>query len=259
LNRWLYDGPGDRSYRDIDLLVSDLPAAERQLEDLGFRFVTEDLHARVWLRGPINLDVHARLVGVRADPEKAFERLSSGAEVLDVGRGRVRILPPAARVMHLALHAAQHGPGDEKALEDLRRGISRLPEQVWEAAAELAGELDAGPSFAAGLALLPEGRALADAIGFPWREVAGHTGDEVPPVARGLVLLMGAGGFRAKGAFLLRELFPTRSYLRATVPLARRGSFGLLLARAWRPLWLVLRLGPALLGLWRTRRRRRPF
>jgi hypothetical protein len=259
LKEWLYDGPGERSYRDIDLLVSDLPAAERELRGLGFRFVSEDPHARVWLRGPINLDLHARVAGVRADPVVAFELLSAGAELLDVGRGSVWILPPHGRALHLALHAAQHGPSDDKALEDLRRGISRLPQELWVAAAELAGELDARPSFAAGLALLPQGRTLADVIGLPWREVAGHTGDEVPPVARGLVLLAGSRGFRAKVGFLLQELFPTRTYLRATVPLARRSAFGLLLARAWRPVWLLVRLGPALFGLWRTRRRPRPF
>ena len=58
---------------------------------LGFRFVHDDWHGRVWIRGPVNLDLHRRLPGVQADPAIVFSRLYRDAVPLELGRGSVRV------------------------------------------------------------------------------------------------------------------------------------------------------------------------
>jgi hypothetical protein len=46
------------------------------------------------------------------------------------------------------------------------------------------------------------------------------------------------GGVRAKVRFVARELFPSRSYMRAMMPVARKGLVGLLFAYCRRLVWL---------------------
>ncbi len=75
----------------------------------AFRFVHDDGHGQVWLRGPINVDLHRRLTGTKARPDHVFDRLLADSEWLELPRGRVRILSPEARMLTLVLHAAQHG------------------------------------------------------------------------------------------------------------------------------------------------------
>jgi Uncharacterised nucleotidyltransferase len=253
IGRWLYDAPGERSYDDIDLLVreSDLGRAEQTLQRLGFRFVHDDWHGRVWLRGPVNLDLHRRLPSVAADPARVFDRLSADAESLELGRGSVRVPAEAARALHLGLHAAQHGPGLTSPLEDLRRGLERLSDSVWSGAAGLADELGVQPQFAAGLDLLPAGRELNARLGLvPGERI------EDPGITEGVRRFAATPGLVQKAGLLVREVFPTRDYLRAHVPLARRGRLGVALARVWRPVSLLLRLGPALVAVGRARGRR---
>jgi len=252
ISRWLYDAPGERPYDDIDVLVREreLRAAEDVLRRGGFRFVHDDWHGRIWLRGPINVDLHGRIVGLGAEPDQVFEAVLGSSERFPLGRGSIRMPSSAMRALLIALHAAQHGPDLPHPLEDLRRAVARLPGETWEEAADLAGELDARRAFATGLDLVPEGAALRGRLGFephPW------TG--VPEVTTGLLRFAATPGARSKASLLLREVFPTRDYLRAHHSLARRGRAGLFATRAWRPFSLLLRLGPALSAALAVRRR----
>jgi hypothetical protein len=250
--RWLYDAPGERPYDDVDLLVreSDLTRAEQTVSRLGFRFVHDDWHGRVWIRGPVNLDLHRRLPGIQAEPAAVFSRLHRDAVPLELGRGSVHVPSAAARALHLGLHAAQHGPGLTSPREDLRRGLERLPDAVWVDAAGLAKELGVEPGFAAGLDLLAAGRELNVRLGLEPGTLV-----ENPGITAGLRRFGATRGLSQKAELVVREVFPTRDYLRAHVPLARRGRLGVVLARIWRPFSLAFRLFPALVAVARTRGR----
>ena len=160
---WLYDSAGERLYDDVDLLVRDsqLAPAERTLRAEAFRFVHDDDHGQVWLRGPVNVDLHRRLTGIKAPPDQVFERLLADSEWLELPRGRVRVLSPPARVLTLVLHAAQHGSTWESPPRDLSRALERLPREIVEQAAALAGEFGALEAFATGLGVVPEGALLS--------------------------------------------------------------------------------------------------
>ena len=82
--RWLYDSAGERVYDDVDLLVRDsqLAQAERTLQGRAFRFVHDDDHGQVWLRGPVNVDLHRRLTGIKAQIRTRF---SSGCSRIPNG------------------------------------------------------------------------------------------------------------------------------------------------------------------------------
>ena len=114
----------------------------------------------------------------------------------------------------------------------------------------MARELDAEESFASGLDLLPQGAALRQRLGF---ELQVWTG--VPELTTGLLRFVATKGVKEKTTLVVHEVFPTRDYLRAHYGLARRGRAGLLAARAWRPVSLLIRLGPALSALIALRRR----
>ena len=254
---WLYDSAEERLYDDIDLLVRDsqLGQAERTLRAEAFRFVHDDDHGQVWQRGPVNVDLHRRLTGTKAPPDQVFDRLLADSEWLELPRGRVRVLSPPARALTILLHAAQHGSTWESPLRDVRRALERLPRETFEDAAALAGEIGAVQAFAAGLDTLPEGAALRAELGLD-SDLRRQELD--PPVTEGIRRLRSTQGARAKAALLAREVFPTRAYLRTHVPLARRGTLGLWLARVVRPFLLFVRLGPALMAARRSGRRE-PF
>ena len=264
IGRWLYDSAGERVYDDVDLLVRDsqLAPAERTLRAEAFRFVHDDDHGQVWLRGPVNVDLHRRLTGIKAPPDQVFERLLADSEWLELPRGRSdrrlgRYRPhrglPSARTQPLVLHAAQHGSTWESPPRDLSRALERLPREIVEEAAALAGEFGALEAFAIGLGVVPEGAELRAELGL---EPHNHGVD--PPVTEGLRRLRSTPGAREKAALVVREVVPTRAYLRAHVPLARRGTLGLWLARILRPFVLLARLGPALVAARRSKRRH-PF
>jgi hypothetical protein len=75
-----------------------------------------------------------------------------------------------------------------------------------------------------------------------------------PPTAVGLLRLSETHGSKAKAALVWREAFPSAAFIRAWSPLARRGSLGLALAYIWRPIWIFIRLFPALAAIMRARR-----
>ncbi len=263
---WLYDEDEVRLYSDIDLLVRpvDFDRAVEALAVLGY------VHDRAGaascefgpnekdLQGPnlVTIDLHRYLIGV-SDPELCWEVLSRHVTPFRLRSGaEIDVLDVPARTMHLALHAAQDGPADTKAVEDLRRGLRRVESSDWRAAAAIAEQLGAMAAFAAGLRLVPAGAALAEQLSLPkvkTVEVAIRTAS-APQEAIVFVRLAECHTFRAKSALVARKLFPTGAFLRSTSRLANHGPLGLLGARLWRPISLVPRFPPAYFA-WRRARR----
>ena len=267
LAEWLYEEGPPRSYRDCDILVAphDIARAEETLASLGFEHPPlDDLpfdkpwHAHAWVRsGSASIDLHRTLIGVGVEPQTVWQILSANTSRMMVGGRDVEVLDRVARAVHVALHASHHGSGIRHPIRDLELAARKLPRETWQEAAALAKRLNAVPAFSAGLRLDPEGEVIADALGLP-REVSVELAlrsTTATPTAVGLEWLMRTRGLRAKLLIILHTLFPPPSFLRAWSPLARRGIAGLALAYVWRPLWLLVQLGPATRAWWRARRR----
>lgn len=263
---WLYDDGAVRPYKDIDLLVppADFERAVTALGGAGyshwlsgaspFEFGPNELE----LVGPGGavIDLHHRLIGVPDPPERCWDVLSRHLVPFLLAGEEVQVLHPHARILHLALHAAQNGPVDRKAVADLQRGLERAAHEHWRAAAELAEELEAVPAFSAGLRLVPAGAAVAEELRLPRDmsvELALRT-SSAPQDAFVFDRLSQPGGVRPKMALIGRKLFPTATFLRSQSPLARRGRLGLLLARILRIASLLARLGPAFVAWKRAHR-----
>jgi hypothetical protein len=256
LARWLYDSESTRIAVDVDLLVAvdDRPAAEAVLAKLGYSPFPSNVagdevkHAHHWDRdlNTISVDLHLTLPGVGVSNEDAWTVLSQDTEQLVVGGIPVEVLAPAARAMHVALHAGQHGPGFEGPLTDLTRALDQLAPEVWEEAASLALRLEAESMFAAGLGLLDHGRQILARLGLSDRktvEVALRA-TTPPDLALGFHQLASTPGLRPKLAFVARKIFPSAAWMRRCIPLARRGRLGLAAAYLLRPFWLLRRAGP---------------
>jgi hypothetical protein len=250
---------GRRYYSDVDVLVGpdSAGAAEAVLEQLGFELRHDDPHSRIWSRAGLDVDLHTTLIGAHADPARIWETLGSETELFRLGDAAIVGLNRGARALHVTLHAAQHGAEEAKPREDLRRALDLYPEDTWAAAARLADELDAQAAFWNGLALEPAGRELQSRLAL----APGMTRTETelraatpPPTAVGLLRLAETPGLGAKTGLIWREAFPSAAFLRNWSRLARRGPAGLALAYVWRPLWMLLRLGPALAAIMRARR-----
>jgi hypothetical protein len=157
----------------------------------------------------------------------------------------------------LALHAAHHGVGWGRFLDDLERAVSTADIATWEAAAELAASLQATPAFAAGLRLTEPGRVLASQLDLPTQASVrlALTATTPPPIALGFDQLEQAAGFRQRVVILRHKFFPPVTFMRRWSPLARRGRRGLLLAYVRRWLWLM-RYAPAGFRAWRSARRK---
>jgi hypothetical protein len=268
---WLYAGEAPRLYGDSDLLLrrGDWERAKAVLEGMGFE---DDLgplaHPRMesgagypWMRPSdrASADLHYTLFGIGAEPEALWEAIWSDA-VREVVGGAELLLPSRpARLLHICLHAVQHGgdadKGWEKPMRDLQQAVRRAPEENWAEALRLAEHLDAAPNLSTALRFLPEGRVLADRIGAdhaPSADAALRL-SEVPMV-EGFQELAEASGMRERLALILRELFPTPTFMRWWSPLARRGRRGMVAAYLWRPLYLVAHAPRALLAWSRSRR-----
>jgi hypothetical protein len=261
LGQWLYGESELRTYVDVDLLVDpqDFTRAEEVLAEFELeRFPVAGVdHADTWMLDPrrIPVELHRSLVGVGASPEHVWRLLSSDTELMDVGGVTVEALGIPARAMHVAIHAAQHGSGVRKFLDDLSRALAQ-GEETWRAAQALAQELDAVEAFSAGLRLLPEGRRLAMELSLPRRTSAQTVllTHSPPPLAMGVARVASASGVRAKARLLIRKVFPEPAFMRVWSTLARRGRLGLAAAYLLRPLWIVWRSGPALRA-WFTARK----
>ena len=262
---WLYGAESPRLSVDVDLLVAPAEryAAEEVLTALGFRpFPTntrdEGKHAHTWVRGgsPVAVDLHLTLPGVAVTDDEAWRVLSRDTEQLSVGGARVDALATHARAMHIAIHAAQHGVGFDWPLDDLRRAVARLPLEAWRRAAALASSLRAEPMFTTGLALIPQGKAVLATLGLDERktvEVALRAMTP-PDLALGLHRLTAIPGLLRKATFVARKVAPPPDWMRAWLPLARRGKLGLAAAYAWRPIWMGVRT-PAALRAWSRARK----
>jgi len=268
---WLYTDGTRRRYGDVDLLVSpaQLEQANAVLSGRGFVPHTPGEHplrdptaGQPWVRERDDavIDLHVRLHGVGAPAAIAWTELSADTERLRVGGIKAEVLRPSARALHVALHAAQHGSRASKTIEDLRRALAVLDEDLWHEAAILAAHIQALPAFATGLRHLPEGGVLAARLALP---------DDIPPeitlragfrtpLALGLDAVARAHGPAAKLRLLGRLAIPSPSLMRARQPLARRGVIGLLLAYLWRLPYLVYWAGPALWAWMRARRQSHP-
>lgn len=177
----LYRSGEHRSYSDVDLLVGpeDLAVAQQVLAGLGYAKAPslEDvggvIHATVWMRTDpgtgslLSLDLHARLPGARAEPEVVWEALGTHRIWIDVSGHRAAALDRPGQAMHLALHAAQHGAGYAKHLEELSLALERWPDPIWATAASLAETVGGLQLFAAGLRLVQEGELAAATLGLP--------------------------------------------------------------------------------------------
>ena len=275
--RHLYRVDETRSYDDADLLVERDAAAKAGdvLRELGFRDVT-GLGRRVsdrpawsatWQRDRDrgNVDLHWTLVGANADSEVVWQALGAQVEPLEVARRAVNGLNAPATALVVAMHAAQHGLGIPRVREDLARGISLLPQDVWRLAKRLAEDIDALDAYAFGLRLLPEGQRLADDLRLPNRPSVETIlrSEAAPPTALGFDWLSRTPGIAAKARLIVGKIFPDRAFMRVWFPPARRGGLpALALGYAWRPIWLVLH-APAGVRSWSaargaTRRQRPP-
>jgi hypothetical protein len=248
----LYDDSEVRPHDDIDLLVAapEVEAVGAVLRENGFAYAADDEYAQDWIRAAdgVTVDVHVTFLGVGVAPAAVWPVLGAHTTTLSIGGGEVTVFDDAALVLHVALHAAQHGPKGGKALDDLRRACARIDHSTWLEANDIARQLDAVPALSAGLRLVPEGGVVADRLGLPVASLAEVMlrASSPPPTTFGLQRLAARRGVRAKLGLLARELAPPPTFMRAVYPVARRGRPGLAVAYAWRPFWLLWHVFPAL-------------
>lgn len=261
-------GADDRDYVDADVLVPphQVGLAESILRDLGFTPAEDEvvfrrglLHSRHWWRhrDVASVDLHRTLFGVGVGPETTWREITRQTATLSVVGVEVEVLAPEAQALVVAIHAAQHeSQRTSKAMEDLRRSVAAVGIDTWRRAAHLAKRLDAAPTMAMGLALVPEGAELAERLQLVDPALA-RTATEPGSRARlavGFDELARAQGLLAKARLLAREIVPSRDFIYAWSPLARRGPVGMILVFLWRPLWLLAVAGPSYLA-WRRHRR----
>jgi hypothetical protein len=258
----LYAGTAERTYVDVDLLVAptDHRRAGGLLEGLGFSDVLagarrseRPMHAVTYERtvdGAV-VDLHRTLPVAAAAPAVVWRALRDKIRPLRVGSESLSTLDDTGLMLHIAMHAARSGRHVATPLADLARALAAFDGSTVESAAGLAARVGALPQFVAGLRLVPAGRA--------WAAVFGER--VTIPVLTAARALGGAWG-TAKVATVVTEpwwhrpitvaqlVFPSRTMLRRSMPLARRGGLGLLAAYALRPLWMVVGL-PAAVRSWR--------
>lgn len=265
---WLYDDPADRPYVDSDVLVhpDGVQVAHAALEAAGFHrefgplshSAMESPPSAPWRRVASVVDVHETIPGATADRRRVWAVLHDGCEEHPLGHRSVSVLGKPARLAHLALHAAHHGPGVERPIEDLRRALDRVPGEAWAAAAGVAAAIGGTSAFATGLAITAEGRRVLGGLGLepaPAAEWLLHR--EGVPLAAGFERLSTAPGIRDRAGILRDELVPAPEFMRWWTPLARRSRRGLAAAYLWRWLYLA-RHAPAGLRAWRRARSSQP-
>jgi hypothetical protein len=259
----LYGGAERRAYSDVDLLIAPgaFDAAEGVLARLGYVDAGADdgiddvggvVHAQTWVRAvaestdPPTVDLHRWLPGSRAAPELAWRALLARRAWIEVGGRQVAVLDRAGQAMHLATHAAQHGPSAEKHLTELGLALDLWSDDVWAPAAQLAGQIGATEVFAAGLRLTPRGAALASRLRLPetaeldWKIRHHHAR---PRGAFHMQAFAEAEGLRDRVEIVRRSLLPTRTWIVSQHPWADEGgarivaAYGVHFART--PVWAV--------------------
>jgi hypothetical protein len=270
LVHWLYGGASARASVDVDVLIdpATLGAAEEVLAELGFERAPTGIgaderprHASTWVRaaGAQAVDLHTTIVGVGVSRAEGWTVLRERTTRETVAGSSLDVPAPDARLVLLALHAAQHGAREPQPLRDLERALELATPAEWREAARLAARLDAEGAFAAGLGLVERGRVVRDELGLPaaWTVEAALRARTAPALALGLDWLTQLPGLRPRLRFVIQKLFPPPAFMRVWSPLARRGRAGLVAAYLWRPLWLALRAGPAIAALRRARKESR--
>ena len=246
--RWLYDDGGARPYNDVDLLVApdQMATASEVLADIGYVLRCADAapgeqadHATNWDRPRSQtVDLHNTMSArIGASPARCWEVISASAQPAVVGGTPAEVLAPAALALHVVLHAEV---GKTKTLDDLARALSRLAPAEWQSAFELAEVLDAVPAFGVGLRLLPEGEAMAAALGVPDDASVELVlqASSTSRLARPFDEVARAQGLRAKASLVARELIPTPSFVRLWFPAARRSRLGLVVGYLYRLVWV---------------------
>jgi len=250
--RWLYDDATERPYFDCDLLVGpeDFDAAERELRSLGYAPLLDRWglpswwygHAVPWAHagGIVSVDLHRTLIGVGVDHATAWRVLSVDVDEIPVAGRRAPCLSLPARAMHVALHAAQHGPGTQPAV-DLERALTLGDDALWLRAAGVAADLDATAAFVAGLRLTRAGSQLAARLALPdVRSVTAELRTSTPPpLAVAFEQLARAPTLRARVEIVWRNLAPNPRLLWASNPAAVGSWRGLVAAYIRRLAWLV--------------------
>jgi hypothetical protein len=231
-----------------------LPSARRTVADLGFerRLAGLNAHERTnhhehWVGAgtvPAIVELHYTLALVEAPPSLIWDRLSAGAETIELAGAKVAVPSEVGCSLIVALHAAQHGISDARHMEDLRRACERVDFETWRAAAALAHELGAVDLFGAGLRLDRAGRELADRLGMS-TQTPRHIrllAATPPDTALGIERLVSTRGVWPRLRLIGRELVPSREFMYAHDPSARAGRAGLLVAYLRRPFVLATQL-----------------
>ncbi|WP_210491623.1 nucleotidyltransferase family protein [Patulibacter sp. SYSU D01012] len=170
----LYAGGPGRNYADVDLLVrrEDLRAAGRALAAAGFACEHDDTsggaaervhpHSQVWRRpgATVEVDLHFGLPGTTASADHVWRVLHRDRTPLDLGDATVDVPSPAARALHVVLHAWQHRGRHARSLRDLDRALAVLDAATWDAVVALARELGAEDAVAAVLGPRDDAAAL---------------------------------------------------------------------------------------------------
>jgi hypothetical protein len=153
--------------------------------------------------------------GCTAPAAKAWPRLFDGHQTIVVGGCEASVLSRAGLALHLAIHAAQHGTDDVKAIGDLERGVERWSRGDWEAAVSLADGVGATDALSAGLRLTADGRALADQLGLPASTVLSWEIEHRALRPRGTfhVAAMSRAGVGQRAAIVRRALFPKPEWI----------------------------------------------
>jgi hypothetical protein len=271
LARLLYEPGERRGYVDVDVLVrpDHLKRVATLLSGLGYRNSTE-LHGIEYVQGsvpsdtwvppaqgaPYDVDVHRWLPGTQASPQASWDALWERRTAIELDGRQIPVLRREGLALHLALHAAQHGPDFVKGLVELRRALQRWPPEVWSEAVTLAERVDALPHFAAGLRLVTEGRELVASLHLPVTEAVeweiGHRAER-PRGAFHVDAFGSAESMRERFGLARRALFPSRQWLVVEYHWAARGplrlALGYALHMARAPGWAI--------QVWSFRRRAR--
>jgi hypothetical protein len=250
----LYEPEDARTYADCDLLVSPehFDAAVVAISKLGYEPEVAEGDLPAWWRehalsavrsqDGAAVDIHRSLPGVLVSHEQAWETLFRATEATEVGGRPVRTLDAPGRLLHVALHTAQHA-GSFRDRGTLARALDRAELADWEAAADLAFRLGATAAFRRGLEFLPDGAQMAVALGIPAdADIAVELRAMNAPEALTLARLHGSDSLSAKLEIVQHKLFPPATFMRRWSPLARTGRAGLMVSYLWRPLWVLSRL-----------------
>lgn len=240
-------GDGDRRcYGDVDLLIkeADAAAAAAVFLRLGFtsptggEFPNEWLvHGIRWERGASEVvDLHRSLCDIHLPSSEVWTVLAENTASITLGGTPVEVLGADRLALLLALHAAQHGRGHAKSIEDLRRAVSSVEPQVWRSAATLADRLRVRSRLLLGLRLVPMGAEIADSLGGPSPPSVVETlrARNASNSSVTLARVSEAPGPRAVVSAAFRTLVPTPTSMRHIYPLARRGGVGLAITYAQR-------------------------